>query len=124
MHEIGKRAEAYTHFRRLHSRIGTPFLLTDVYIDQSLRARITDEQLRTRTSMRLIGDVKQKDISDARQTLTIGTADSEVSNHLKIALNDPVAIVHRSAVDAKGTLVIVAIGVYRGDVVRLDLKLK
>ena len=63
-------------------------------------------------------------ISDARQTLTIGTADIEVAAALQLPLNAPVAYVHRAAVDARGVLVLVADGIYRGDVVRLDIKLR
>jgi GntR family transcriptional regulator len=41
-----------------------------------------------------------------------------------LPLNAPVAYVHRAAVDARGVLILVANGIYRGDVVRLDVKLK
>ena len=63
-------------------------------------------------------------IADARQTLTIGAADVETAAALNLPLNAPVAHVHRAAVDARGVLVLVADGIYRGDVVRLDIKLK
>ena len=43
---------------------------------------------------------------------------------LNLPLNAPVAYVHRAAVDARGVLVLVADGIYRGDVVRLEVKLK
>jgi GntR family transcriptional regulator len=99
-------------------------VVTDVYIDQRLRERISKEALRTRTSMRLITEVAGVAVKDARQTLTIGTADSETADLLGIPLNAPVAIVHRSAVDETGCLVFVGIGVYRGDVVRVDVQLK
>jgi GntR family transcriptional regulator len=41
-----------------------------------------------------------------------------------LQLNAPVAYVHRVAADARGTRILVADGIYRGDVVRLDVKLK
>lgn len=124
MHDIGTPAPAYWHLRRRHFRDGSAFLVTEVYIDQRLRSRITKEALRTKSSMRLIADVAGVKIADARQTLTIGTADGETSQLLSIPLNAPVALVHRSAVDESGCLVFIGIGVYRGDVVRLDLQLK
>uniref|UniRef100_UPI0013D7DADF UTRA domain-containing protein n=1 Tax=Acinetobacter nosocomialis TaxID=106654 RepID=UPI0013D7DADF len=64
------------------------------------------------------------EIRDARQTLTIGTADVETAEALSLSLNAPVALVHRRAVDADGVCVLVAEGVYRGDVVRFDIKLR
>jgi GntR family transcriptional regulator len=63
-------------------------------------------------------------LGDVRQTLTIGAADIETAEKLKMPLNAPVAHVHRSAVDDTGCLIFVADGTYRGDVVRLDIKLR
>ena len=124
MHDIGTPAPAYWHLRRRHLRDGQAYLIADAYIDQRLRGRISKEALQTRTSMRLIAEVAGVKIKDARQTLTIGTADSETANLLSVPLNAPVAIVHRSAIDDSGCLVFAGIGVYRGDVVRLDVQLK
>ena len=39
-------------------------------------------------------------------------------------LNAPVAIVQRSVVDRAGCLVFVGEGLYRGDMVRIDMKLR
>lgn len=124
IHSIGTRAPSYWHLRRRHWRAGQPFLVAEVYIDARLEHRITEEALETKTSMRLIADVAGVDVTDAQQTLTISTADGEMSHLLSVPINAPVAIVHRSAVDANGVLVFVGVAVYRGDVVRLDLKLR
>jgi GntR family transcriptional regulator len=99
-------------------------MVGEVYIDRRLEPRITEEALRTKTSMRLIADVAGVEVTDARQTLTIGTADAEIAELLDLPFNAPVAVVQRSAVDAEGTLVFSGIATYRGDVVRLDFKLR
>lgn len=124
IHSIGERAPSYLHLRRRHWRNDAPFMVGEVYIDRRLESRITDEALRTKTSMRLIADVAGVEVTDAQQTLTIGTADAETAQLLDVPFNAPVAVVHRSAVDADGTLVFVGVATYRGDVVRLDLKLR
>lgn len=124
IHQIGERAPKYWHLRRRHWREGAPFLVAEVYIDERLEERIPEEALETKTSMRLIADVAGVEVTDAQQTMTIGTADSEISELLNIPLNAPVAIVHRSAVDSNGVLVFIGVAVYRGDVVRLDFKLR
>src|SRR3546814_11991560 len=64
------------------------------------------------------------EIADARQTLTIGTADMETARALSMPLNAPVAFVHRRACDRDGVALLIADGIYRGDVVRLDVKLR
>ncbi len=122
--QIGTLAPAYRHVRRRHWRHGQPFLLADLHIDERLRDRITQRDLESKTALRLISEVEGVEIIDARQTLTIGTADIETSEALAISLDSPVAFVHRQALDQDGTLVLDAKGIYRGDVVKFDVKLR
>ncbi len=123
-HPIGTAAPSYRRVTRKHTRHGEAFLLARLYIDERLSARIPKRSLSTRTALKLIADIPGLTISDVRQTLTIGTADVETSAALDVPLNAPIAIVHRSAVDAAGCLVFVGEGLYRGDMVRIDMKLK
>lgn len=121
---VGALAASYRHLRRRHFREKEAFLLTDIYIDERLRDRISQDDITTKTALKLISDIPGVEITEARQTLTIGSADMNVSSNLSIALNSPIAFVHRRAVDQDGITVLVAKGIYRGDVVRLDIKLK
>ncbi|MEO9297798.1 GntR family transcriptional regulator [Devosia alba] len=121
---IGKTAPLYRHLNRRHWREGSPFLLTELYIDERLSDRITRNDLETKTALRLVTDVPGVEIVDAQQTLTIRSADMDMAKALDIAINAPVALVYRRAVDQTGTTVLVAEGVYRGDVVRFDVKLR
>jgi GntR family transcriptional regulator len=121
---IGEVAPSYRHLNRRHWREGKSFLLTELYIDERLSDRITRNDLETKTALRLISDVPGVEIDDAQQTLTIRSADMEMAKALDIAINSPVAVVYRRAVDQNGTAVLVAEGIYRGDVVRFDIKLR
>jgi GntR family transcriptional regulator len=123
-HPIGTLAPSYRHLRRRHLRQGSPFLLADLYIDERLSSRIPKKALTSKTALRLIADIPGLAIKDARQTLTIGTADVETAQQLDLPLNAPVAFVHRSVVDQSGCLVFIGEGIYRGDVVRIDIKLR
>lgn len=123
-HSIGTPAARYRHLRRLHSRDGQAFLLADVYIDERLMDRITEEDIRAKTALKLVADLPGVEITDAQQTLTIGSADIEAAEHLRLPLNAPVALVQRTAVDREGFIILVADGIYRGDLVRLDMKLR
>ncbi len=123
-YQIGDLAPAYRHLHRRHWRHDQAFLLTDVYIDERLRDRIGRKDVETKTALRLIHDLPGLEIAEARQTLTIGTADMETAEALAMPLNAPVAFVHRRAVDRAGTAVLIAEGIYRGDVVRFDVKLR
>ena len=95
-----------------------------LYIDERLSRRIPKKDLASKTALRLVSEIPGLQIKDARQTLTIGTADVETAERLDIPLNAPVAILHRSVVDRAGCLVFTGEGIYRGDAVRIDMKLK
>jgi len=121
---IGVIAPSYLHLRRRHWRDGRPFLLADVHIEQGIAKKIPEKAYRTKTAFKLINDVPGLKIASAHQTLTVGAADPDASHLLQIPLNAPVAHVQRRASDDKGCVVFVADGIYRGDVVRLDIKVK
>jgi GntR family transcriptional regulator len=95
-----------------------------VFLDERLRGRVTDDDLRSRTALKLVAGIPGVRVADARQVLTIGSADVETAAALRIPLNAPIAHVRRAAVDARGVLLLVADGTYRGDLVRIDIKLR
>lgn len=63
-------------------------------------------------------------IATAVQVLTIGMADVDVAGHLKAPLNAPVAMVQRRAIDFAGNLIYLGEGIYRGDMLRLEIALR
>lgn len=120
---LGAPAASYQHVRRRHSRRGVAFLLADLYLDARWWPKVQAADLKTKTALSLIASLPGIVIADARQTLTIGSADVEVAEQLDMPLNAPVAYVRRVAVDSEGVLVLVADGIYRGDLVRIDVAL-
>lgn len=120
---MGRAAPVYRHVRRRHWRDGVPFLLADVFLDERLWPRVRAADLTTRTALSLVAGLRGVSIADARQVLTIGAADVEAAQRLHIPLNAPIAHVRRAAVDQKGVVVLVADGIYRGDLVRIDIRL-
>ena len=121
---IGTMAPAYQSWRRRHWRNDRPYYLGDVFIDERVAARISKKSFETKTSMRILRELPGLEIVEAHQTLTLGSADPHVSELLQIPLNAPIAYVTRTAVDQEGVVVFVGKGIYRGDVIRLDIKLK
>ncbi len=120
----GVVATAYRHLKRRHSRGGTAFLLADVYLNEDVAKLIPEQAYTTMTAMRLVSDLPGHKIDNAWQQLTIGSADLETSTLLNMPLGEPVAKVQRVAVDEHGEVVLVANGIYRGDKVRIDMKLR
>lgn len=123
-HPIGEASASYRHLRRKHSKDGKAFLIADVYIDERLSQRLPEDAYTTLTALRLAASIPNVKIVDARQTITIGSADLWTAEMLGIDLNAPICFVDRSAVDQRGRLVLIAKGIYRGDIVRVDIKLR
>jgi GntR family transcriptional regulator len=123
-HPIGKLAPSYRRLRRRHSRGGVPFLLGELYFDERISRGMTRALFESKTALRLLADIPGMKIKDARQSLTIGAADLETAQALNLPLNAPIACVYRSVVDRSGCLVFIGEGLYRGDQVRIDMKLK
>lgn len=121
-HDIGTPTPRYRRLRRRHSREGQIFLVADVFIDAEFFPLIPREALNSTTAMRL-ATFFPRNISHAHQTIVIGSADLEMSALLELPLNAPICLVDRSAVDDRGRLILLSKGVYRGDLVRLDMRL-
>lgn len=122
--ESGIPATSYRHLRRRHLRAKVPFLLADVFVAEDIVPLIPESAYSTMTAMRLVADLPGHRISAAYQTLTIGSADLETATYLEIPLGDAVAKVQRIAVDENGKVILLANGLYRGDSVRLEMKLR
>lgn len=119
----GTVAPSYRHLRRLHRRHDAAFLLADVYVDERLQPLIPEENYTTTTAMRLVSDLPGVKVKDARQILSVATADVETAQLLGLSLNDPIVLVQRLAIDQDGQLILVANGIYRGDKVRIEMSL-
>jgi GntR family transcriptional regulator len=119
-----RTAPTNRHYRRLHSRHGMPFLIGDIYLDERVFRLIPKSRFAKFGTPQLLESVPGLEIADAHQVLTITTADVEMAGLLNIPLNAPIARIYRTATDVDGTLIWVGDGFYRGDLVRLDLKLK
>src|SRR5262249_36239761 len=111
----------HRHLRRRQSRDGAAFLLTVVFIEGKINQRIPAKAFSTKTALRLIAEMRGLKIGAAKQTLTIGTADIETSAFLGISLNAPVAHIRRTVLDRDGVVILISNGIYRGDVVKLDM---
>ena len=120
----GNIAPSYRHLRRRHWRDGSPFLIADVYVDERVCKYIDESAYTTLTAMRLVADIPGQKIVDAHQIVTIGTADLEKSNALNIPIGAPVGKVKRVAVNEVGDLILVADGIYRGDMMKISVKLR
>lgn len=120
----GNLAPSYRHLKRRHLRDGVPFLMANVFVDERVCKAIPESAYTKVTAMRLIADIPGQKIVDAHQTVTIGSADLETSDALNISIGDPVAKVQRVAINQVGDLILLANGIYRGDMMKISVKLR
>ncbi len=123
LHDVGVPAARYHRLRRRHSRGSQAFLVAEVFIEVGCMELIPREALTTTTAMRLASYLPGA-VSKAQQTVTVGMADLDTAGILDIALNAPVCLVDRSVANETNTLVLLSKGIYRGDLVRMDMRLK
>lgn len=121
--EDGKPAPSYVFMRRVHSRKRQAYCVISIYLDETI-FRKSPKRFRTKTVIPLLTEMPGKIIKTARQTLSIGTADLEVSRLLGIPLNSPVAEVRRVFTSRDNTVIYLGEVTYRGDFVRIDMDLR
>lgn len=117
-------APEYEMMRRLQLRDARPYLVGRFYLDRELYRQGPPKRFLREPTLPILHDIAGARISSARQVLTVVTADLEIANLLDIPLNAPVVKVNRRAVDLDGRLIYVGEGLYRGDMVRLEINLR
>jgi GntR family transcriptional regulator len=121
--EDGKPAARYVFMRRVHSRDKQPYCVISIYLDETI-FRKHPKRFRKETVIPILEQMRDPAIENARQTLTIGTADLEAAKLLEVPLNSPVAEVRRVFTTGDRTVIYLGEVTYRGDFVRIDMDLR
>ncbi|MDQ4113168.1 MAG: GntR family transcriptional regulator [Actinomycetota bacterium] len=121
-HGGGTLAGEYRHWRRRHSRQGQRYYLGDAWVAEDLAQKIPESELTSKSTLRALNESAAFTPGPLYQTLTVRAADPEVHELLGIPLHSPIAHVSRTVLDEDNMVVFVSNGVYRGDVVRVDIK--
>lgn len=117
----GVAASNYVFMRRVHYREGSPYCVINIYIDEEIFKK-EPSRFRQETVIPLLMSMAQ--ITDAHQTLTVGSADMEVAHLLKLPFNAPVAEVRRVFRDRSNRIIYLAEVTYRGDAIRVEMDLR
>jgi GntR family transcriptional regulator len=119
----GIAAPQYVYMRRIHSRLGKPYCIIDIYLDAAIFSQ-HPARFRKETVIPIMMAMPSVKIVTARQVLTISTADLEVARHLRISVNAPVAEVRRVFTGAKRRVIYLGEVTYRGDFIHMEIDLK
>lgn len=108
--------------RRVHSSAGTPYAVSDLYVDRRLYAKCP-ARFDSEMVIVVLDSLPDVAIKSMRQCLTIETADIEEAALLKIPVGAPIGIMRRVIRDRNDTVIYVGEAVYRGDLVKLEREL-
>ena len=103
----GTPAASYTFLRSVQYNGGAPFSVVNLHLDSRIYAR--DSKRFTRTAA--LPEIVEMDdivIAHANQTLTVGVADPETAELLKIGLGEPTADCHLVLIDDEHIAIYVA----------------
>lgn len=103
----GKPAKAYVFLRSVQYNAGEPFSVVNLHLDASIYARGPERFSRT-AALPEIAAMEDVEITHAKQTLTIGVADMETAELLKIGLGEPTADCHLVLLDGDEVAIYVA----------------
>lgn len=121
--EDGIPAQRYHYLRRVHTRDGVAYCVISIYLDERV-FRKAAQRFRRHTVIPVLLELPGVVISQAWQTLSIGTADLEVARLIGMPVNAPVAEVRRVCRDAEGTVIYLGEVTYRGDYIHLEMDLQ
>lgn len=119
----GKLAESYQYIRREIARGGIPYAIVDVHLDRTLFERHDPKDLEQKTIITMMQATPELGPLEGHQTLTISSADAEISKLLAMPINGPIAQVRRVLRNRDGVAIYIADVIYRGEFVRLDIEL-
>lgn len=103
----GKLARSYVFLRSVQYNSGEPFSVVSLHLDRSIYDRNARRFRRTAALPEIVG-MGDINIAHANQTLTIGVADMETAELLKIGLGEPTANCHLVLIDNEGVAIYVA----------------
>lgn len=119
----GQAAPRYVFMRRIHARDGKPYCVISIYLDERIFRR-NPQRFRDETVIPLLHSMKNVNIAQAHQVLTIGTADMEVARYIDVPVNAPVAEVRRVFRNERNEVIYLGLVTYRGDAIHVEMNLK
>ena len=120
--EDGSPAAEYVFLRSVQLKDNMPYAVVNLHLDRKIYDR-DPEAFRTHTALPVLASLEDVNVSQAHQTLVIGTADPDTAALLQVPLGAPTAECRCVVIDNTGTAVYVANIIYRNDCVKLYIEL-
>ena len=117
-----KSSGVYVFLRSVQYKDGEPYGIVNLHLAQSIYD-LCPKEFRSRPALTILAELEQVTVKSARQSISVGGADPEVADLLKIALGTPTVKCRCIITDADDVAVYVADIIYRSDCVRIEIDL-
>jgi GntR family transcriptional regulator len=114
----------YVFIRRLDIVRGKPVAVDAAWLNTRIKARIDEPALRSFPTLLLLHEMPGLVIDRVLQTVTIASADVELSTLLRVPLNSPLAVIQRTLYGTDDTLLCLYQSFNRGDTFQLKMRLR
>lgn len=113
----------FRFMRRLHLVDNVPYAYTDLYLAEHIHDG-APEDFATQMVLKVLASRTDIEIGRAYQTVTIGSAESDTATLLNMSIGAPVGELLRTVHDQSGNIIYQGNVTYRGDLVRIETRLK
>ncbi len=118
----GKAALAYTWLRSVQYRYEEPFSVVSLHLARAV-FDLDPNRFRSAAALVAIDAMDGISLSEAHQTLTIGNADPEIADLLRISIGAPTLESRCVVIDDKGVAIYVGDIVYRSESIKVHMDL-
>ena len=118
----GNLTSKYVFMRSVQYKENEPYGIVNLHLADEIYRR-APEEFRQRPALSVLASLKGIDVSEAHQTVVIGSADPGTADHLRIGLGAPIAECRCVVIDDRGIAIYVADIIYRSDAIKLHIDL-
>jgi len=118
----GTAADGYVKLQSVQYRNDDPYSVANIFLARDVFA-LDPAHFRERAALVAIDDLSAVTLRDAHQTLTIGSADPDIADLLKIPLGAPTVEAHCVVIDDRDITIYVGDIIYRSEAIKLQIDL-
>jgi GntR family transcriptional regulator len=118
----GNLASSYVKLRSVQYQNEDPYSVVNLHLAREV-FDLNPEKFRSAAALVTIDAMNEIALSEAHQTLTIGSADPEVADLLKVSIGAPTVEAHCVVIDDGGIAIYVGDIIYRSESIKLQMDL-
>lgn len=114
---------SFRYLRRLHMVDNVPYAFTDLFLDEDVY-KLAPDDFSKQMVLKVLATHSDIETGTAYQRVMLGAADEEAAELLEVSVGSPVGELLRTVHDPSGRIIYRGNVTYRGDLVRIETRLK